>query len=1129
MPTPRYELLEQIAAGDFATVYRARDNELGREVAVKQIHQQYLNDPAQLDRYWQEAQLLASLEHPYIMTIYDVVRDRGWLVLELMRGNLKQQLAGEPIDLESLRLTLVYTLSALHFLHQNGIVHGDVKPTNLLLDKTHRVKLGDFGIARRLADNEGSVVKGTTKYMAPEVCSPELGAVGPWSDIYSLGFSAYELMCGKHFDDLFPGLKMYGRDEQIAWMMWQATLDQRLPEIGRVLQGVPPDLAAVVEKMTEKDPARRYRNAEKPMLELRARGGEAAPTAEEQQAEVDAEKQAKKRRLLVIGAFVMSLLLSLGVLFLPLGSKPVEPPPVANAGPRSGVLTDIAPDQNRLWIRIDGAKDLLAIDFDPGSDQVFLNDSKASFSDLQLDDQVEVKKFTSEDGSAIQNIVARRAVAQQDQGVISAIDVRDGTLQLTDSENPAQPLSIYVPVTARVTLNGEAEVHGEPYRLRALQPGDRATVSHGPGESRREAKGVDALRTMSFKGAVVKINTDRRELTATLGREESSPERTWPLAQRCEITLNGSTVLDGRELTLNHLEAGDAVTVQHDAQITAIAARREFTVRGTVASLDRTGRSLEIRLDNYPAPIRFTLAEDCEIDFLASGEPVSFDFLREGDTVQATHLSPDLKSPVARTLSISPTPDRRTWAVVLGVQDYSDIRQARLDYAAADAEAVHRALLQQYRTAQEQCFFELNPSRLALERTLPNFLKSVPPGSQLIVYFVGHGYLSDQGDAVLAMKDFDAEKRAETGVPLSWLVTQIENTPAAEKVLLLDASHHGASRFANAQPSSAELVETLKPNALAAASTSVVIVASSRDKEKGIELRAGGRGAFGTVLEEAFNGAADEDQDYRVSTEELIRLLDLKTPEFRDAQDHSQTPLAFLPNATPERVSEEYKEAVRTVLGSLAQRTLDEPVVKAYETAHKKTPDQPDLSIAYGLANLKHNRTAAAQKLFEQVRTSHPDRAAPYLALAWQNFMQKDYKNGIADLKSGLSHLDPAATGAEAVFARYAWQLAGEMREFALQGAEPPMLTKDVAPLDQFVIEHGPEATALYRTGLEGVRSEFTTIDKQIADLQKSPLEADRTRVAGLKRDRKRLTYFSTLDLDAFSKYLIAELNVPRE
>ncbi|MBI2481414.1 MAG: serine/threonine protein kinase, partial [Planctomycetia bacterium] len=283
----RYQVTDMIAKGDFATVYRGRDHELGRDVAIKQIHQQYLEDPRQLDRYWQEAQLLASLEHPNIMTIYDVVRERGWLILELAQGSLPQLLGGRGIDIKDLRLALNYTLHALKFMHEHGIIHGDVKPSNLLVDRNARVKLGDFGIARRLAGDDGSVVKGTTKYMAPEVVSDQFGPVGPHSDLYSLGFTAFELMCGGHFETLFPGLNMYGRDQQIAWMMWHSAPDRRLPAISRTLDGVPPDLAHIIQRLVEKDPAKRYRTASDVLADLSTEGE--APPASNRAAEEEAE------------------------------------------------------------------------------------------------------------------------------------------------------------------------------------------------------------------------------------------------------------------------------------------------------------------------------------------------------------------------------------------------------------------------------------------------------------------------------------------------------------------------------------------------------------------------------------------------------------------------------------------------------------------------------------------------------------------------------------------------------------------------------------------------------------------------------------------------------------------------
>ena len=285
----------------YATVFRGRDVELNREVAIKQIHAQYLDDPHQLDRYWQEAQLIANLEHPHIISIYDIVRERGWLILELMLGSIQQVLNGRPIDLMDLRYLLPAMAQGLQFLERNGIMHGDVKPSNMLIDKNRRIQLGDFGIARRLSSGDGSVVKGTTKYMAPEVVSDQFGEVGPHSDLYSLGFSAYELMCGQNFESLFPGLNMFGRDRQVAWMMWHSAPDRRLPEIRRTLQDVPDDLAQIVQKLCEKDPAKRYRTAEELLQDLdQDKARDKHPTAQEAAQADKAARQTRRKRLMAV-------------------------------------------------------------------------------------------------------------------------------------------------------------------------------------------------------------------------------------------------------------------------------------------------------------------------------------------------------------------------------------------------------------------------------------------------------------------------------------------------------------------------------------------------------------------------------------------------------------------------------------------------------------------------------------------------------------------------------------------------------------------------------------------------------------------------------------------------------------
>ena len=285
-PQERYQLLEKIASGSYATVYRGRDLQQGREVAIKQIHEQFLTDPAQLDRYWPDAQLLASFQHPNIVTIYDIVRERGWLIMELMQGDLSKIAGRKQMPLESLKTTLAHCLRALKFLHSHGIIHGDIKPSNMMIDCRKRVKISDFGLARRVNNEHGSLIKGTTNYMAPEVVSDQFGEEGPASDLYSLGFAAFELMCGEHFEELFPGIEAFGRDRQMAWMMWHTAPDRRLPEISRVLADVPEDLARTIQKLIAKPQSQRYKSADEAISDL---GIEAKPHKRKRPADVNTQ------------------------------------------------------------------------------------------------------------------------------------------------------------------------------------------------------------------------------------------------------------------------------------------------------------------------------------------------------------------------------------------------------------------------------------------------------------------------------------------------------------------------------------------------------------------------------------------------------------------------------------------------------------------------------------------------------------------------------------------------------------------------------------------------------------------------------------------------------------------------
>ena len=200
----RYRLDERIATGGSAEVWRAHDTQLDRDVAVKLLHPHLLPDAASRTRLEAEARAVAALSHPGIVAIYDVEMggERPAIVLELVDGSsLAELFAREgslpPDDVARIGAEVA---DALFHAHQRGVVHRDVKPSNILLDRGSRARLVDFGIAHSLADAAerltltGTIV-GTPRYMAPEQLSD--GAIGPRTDLYALGAVLYEALAGR--------------------------------------------------------------------------------------------------------------------------------------------------------------------------------------------------------------------------------------------------------------------------------------------------------------------------------------------------------------------------------------------------------------------------------------------------------------------------------------------------------------------------------------------------------------------------------------------------------------------------------------------------------------------------------------------------------------------------------------------------------------------------------------------------------------------------------------------------------------------------------------------------------------------------------------------------------------------
>ncbi len=261
----RYELEELVGTGGMSSVFRARDRQLDRRVAVKILHEHYARDPEYLERFRREARAVARLSHPNIVTVIDRGDDgeRQYIVFEHVDGeNLKELVvrSGRLPVRQALELALAIA-DGLSFAHQHGIVHRDVKPQNVLLSSEGEVKVTDFGIARSLHVDHGvtqtGTVLGTGEYLSPEQASGK--QVSPATDVYSLGVVLWELLAG---DVPFVG------ENFVAVALRH--VNEPPPHLRERRTDVSPRLDAAVQRALAKDPASRFPSMAAFAKELRA-------------------------------------------------------------------------------------------------------------------------------------------------------------------------------------------------------------------------------------------------------------------------------------------------------------------------------------------------------------------------------------------------------------------------------------------------------------------------------------------------------------------------------------------------------------------------------------------------------------------------------------------------------------------------------------------------------------------------------------------------------------------------------------------------------------------------------------------------------------------------------------------
>jgi len=274
----RYELEKLVGTGGMSTVFRARDRELERTVALKVLHEKYAAEKDVLDRFRREAKLVAGLSHPNIVAVIDRGSHEGrpFIVFEYIAGENLKQLVGRvgPLPVERALELAIQVGRGLEFAHGMGFVHRDVKPQNVLLNGNGEAKVTDFGIARALEGHEGETqvgtVLGTCDYIAPEQAQGR--RVDELTDVYSLGIVLYELLTG---DVPFTG------DNFVAIAMQH--INSTPPSVTLHRRDVPARLDRAIEQALEKDPADRFetmsafvRELEGCLADVRARGDTSA-------------------------------------------------------------------------------------------------------------------------------------------------------------------------------------------------------------------------------------------------------------------------------------------------------------------------------------------------------------------------------------------------------------------------------------------------------------------------------------------------------------------------------------------------------------------------------------------------------------------------------------------------------------------------------------------------------------------------------------------------------------------------------------------------------------------------------------------------------------------------------------
>ncbi len=253
----KYELLEEIGRGGMGVVFKARQRDLNRIVALKMILSNRLAGDDDVKRFYREARAAGRVRHPQIVAIHEVGQTHGqhYFAMDFIAGTSLAALTRKgPLDPERAARTLSAVARAVQYLHEHGIIHRDLKPSNILLDEAGAPYVTDFGLAKVFTDEDErtqtGVILGTAGYMPPEQAAGRVSDTSPRSDVYSLGAILYETLTGR---------PPFREDNQLNTILQVLEGEPTLPN--QINTKVPPEIERICLKCLEKAPERRYVSA----------------------------------------------------------------------------------------------------------------------------------------------------------------------------------------------------------------------------------------------------------------------------------------------------------------------------------------------------------------------------------------------------------------------------------------------------------------------------------------------------------------------------------------------------------------------------------------------------------------------------------------------------------------------------------------------------------------------------------------------------------------------------------------------------------------------------------------------------------------------------------------------------